>query len=180
MLNVLLKACIRTSASLLRQKHLRRSINPLLNGEFDFSWVYTESSSMNTDLEINQRKNTHVMSFTISQQKFFTWWKTKNQDIDEAINNLKCQILWFQRQHHQLVTVLHMPNCCDLTSTLRNLHFWTSTKLGRSVSVWVKLRTSFPHHKDQLVLCSCPQAALQQLFWEPNPLRLPTGGDQER
>lgn len=56
MSNVLLKACARTSANLLCQKHLIKSINPLLNRKRYFSWVGTESSNVKAELATNHEE----------------------------------------------------------------------------------------------------------------------------
>lgn len=56
MLNVLLKACAKTSVNLLCQAHLINSINPLMNSKCFLSWVGAESSNVKAELEINHEE----------------------------------------------------------------------------------------------------------------------------
>lgn len=83
-----LKACARTSVNLLCQKHLIKSINPLLNRKCYFSWVGAESSNATAELEINHEEKLAHKILLYKQIAILDLTEDANKTINESINIL--------------------------------------------------------------------------------------------
>lgn len=89
MLNVLSKACARTSVNLLCQKHLINGINPLLNRKRYFSWVGAESSNVKAAIEINHEEKLAHKIILYKRVAILDLTEDANKNINEPINILK-------------------------------------------------------------------------------------------